>query len=388
MNISGNGYLEGQDSEPYVCRNFEPLSSPAMDELKLLVCADGTQFQAKVLELQTAEKTGAVFKIASEKLSGDDKCEVEVWRSFKEFMWLDYQIRAYHHKEHRIFPPLPVSGKSKSRQSAVHGVSSKIIDDTSLDCQVLTQYLATLCLHPRFGSSEFLHSFLTSPDPISLPAHMPTSLPTRCTYKLPSTSNVTDQFFIKECTFVSAYEPAINNASSVMKKLVFKTTDFAEVWAANSILMQSSADSSLFNKYLTLFAEVAHDLQFHSISQRDSEEMSLGVTLSFNAILLNEEKRLLELWHQLVCKCCNLRASLSKHPHNTPKHKQVQEDLVGSESELNRVGEECKEEISHYKQQRDRSLRQSILSFAEKQLSIAQQLETSLRTCLIKLKDA
>ena len=66
----------------------------------------------------------------------------------------------------------------------------------------------------------------------------------------------------------------------------------------------------------------------------------------------------------------------------------VQEDLVGSESELNRVGEECKEEISHYKQQRDRSLRQSILSFAEKQLSIAQQLETSLRTCLIKLKDA
>ena len=39
-----------------------------MDELKLLVCADGTQFQAKVLELQTAEKTGAVFKIASEKV--------------------------------------------------------------------------------------------------------------------------------------------------------------------------------------------------------------------------------------------------------------------------------------------------------------------------------
>ena len=69
MNISGNGYLEGQDSEPYVCSDLEPLSSPAMDELKLLVCADGTQFQAKVLELQTAEKTGAVFKIASEKVS-------------------------------------------------------------------------------------------------------------------------------------------------------------------------------------------------------------------------------------------------------------------------------------------------------------------------------
>ncbi len=75
-----------------------------------------------------------------------------------------------------------------------------------------------------------------------------------------------------------------------MRKLVFKTTDFAEIWAANSILLQSSADCSVFNKYLTLFAEVAHDFQFHSISLRDSDEMSLGVAFSFNAVLLNEEK--------------------------------------------------------------------------------------------------